>query len=195
MVDPVVDLQRTLAELRRLAEDLAQNAPGPVLVLPAIDPARRRYRLHELEYADGEEFVESIHRAIVKRAPSPAELLSCLDRYYRGANKVELIGELRGSAEARAIAVTITGLGMRYRLWRLARLRLLGGLIRRVACLFEIHRFFEEQKRFAQSQALRLGERDLRLQIGIDELRRKCADLAAQVAALDARERKGRGVE
>jgi hypothetical protein len=145
----------------------------------------------------GPAFVDAAYRAVLKRTPDPdghARLMSALGA---GANKIELLGDLRYSAEGRRHAAPIAGLAPRYALAKLGRIPVVGALVRWCIALASLPHIVRHQRATEASLAVQFGEtRDAlhalahtgaELRIDVDRLR---GDLASAVDELSARQTK-----
>jgi predicted SAM-dependent methyltransferase len=74
------------------------------------------------------QFVEAAYWATLKRAPEPEGLTYYLTRLRSGARKLQILGELNSSEEARTAGSEIPGLRAALRMQRLSRVPLLGRL-------------------------------------------------------------------
>ncbi|KFN44608.1 hypothetical protein [Arenimonas oryziterrae] len=191
--DPGKDSDPALrAQILREAQALpvwSVPSAGTAPALPPIEPGRRTYARRDFENSFGEDFVERLYRAVVKRAPRTEELHDALTRLERGENPILLMGQVAASPEARAGGVRIKGLDRRYALERIYRIPLLGGLIERVSILLRLPSIQREQNvqqsrlqarcEAAEAQA---AEQVARLYEEIGELRKT---IARQGAAPD----------
>lgn len=171
--DALVLLQQQIrAEAAQLAPPPAatpQRAPAPALALD--HPQRLHYVLADFMHVHNEEFVALAYRCLLKRAPDAGGQLQALQRLAAGDSKIAILGDLRHSPEGRGYAVEIAGLAGRYRFWRLTRLPLVGGVIERLALLWNLPEIAREQRRLGQALAQQHADASL-------------ADLAAEVARL-----------
>jgi predicted SAM-dependent methyltransferase len=95
---------------------------------PASDLGSRTPDLKALLHFQGTKFVEAAYWAILKRAPESDGLKYYLTRLRRGARKLQILGELRSSKEARTAGAEIPGLRAALRMQRLSKVPLLGRL-------------------------------------------------------------------
>lgn len=126
-------LHEVQREIRAQAERLAQRPllprRPPSACADGAERARRDYRIGELTDPHYLAFVEHAFRALLKRAPTPAETEAQLRLLGAGAAKAEILGNLRWSAEGRRIGTRVAGLLPRYALAKAARVPLLGYLV------------------------------------------------------------------
>ncbi len=114
------------AQLREAAER-ARLSSSPVAVsahIPAAQP------LSALLQLDGTSFIEAAYATLLNRAPDEAGLAYVTRELVRGRSKVELLGELEGSPEARQLGRSIAGLRRRYLVHRFYRVPVLGPIAR-----------------------------------------------------------------
>jgi len=162
-----------------------------------IDPARTRYSRPEFVTWRNEAFVEQVYRALLKRGPDVTELHSALVRLAAGEKEVVLIGDLLASPEARATGVKVRGISSRYRLAKVFRLPVVGGLIERLYLMLQMHTFAREQ-RLVEERVTLLAEQSenytaravTRLQAEIERLQRKVSRMGP-AAGQDAPRRDG----
>jgi SAM-dependent methyltransferase len=113
--------QRPLLERQVPAERIAPSAP--------IERHRLVYPIGELTDRHYRAFVDQAFRALLKRAPEPAEENAQLRLLAAGAAKPEVLGNLRWSPEGRRVGVRVSGLAPRYALAKLRRIPVLGYLL------------------------------------------------------------------
>ncbi len=81
---------------------------------------------------DGSAFIEAAYATLLGRGADPAGIAHCQDRLAAGRSKVELLGQLQASDEARATGRVLPGLHPLYRSLRLQQVPVAGPLIRLV---------------------------------------------------------------
>jgi predicted SAM-dependent methyltransferase len=94
----------------------------------ASTPGSRRPGLQSLLHLQDTDFVEAAYWAILKRAPEPDGLTYYSTRLRGGVRKLQILGELASSEEARKAGVEIPGLAAALRMQRLSKVPLLGHL-------------------------------------------------------------------
>jgi len=157
-----------------------------------IDPGKTRYSRPEFVPYRNEAFVEQLYRAVLKRGPDVRELDVMLGRLAAGEKEVILIGDLLATPEGRAAGVRVRGLDSRYRLAKLFRLPVIGGLLERLYLMLQVHVVVREQ-RLVEDRVTRMGEQAedysaqavTRLQVEIERLQRQVS--ALERAAADSR--------
>jgi len=132
------------------AQVAAPSAASLVLQsdLPASD--RAQYHVAELLGYHDRHFVESVYRAILRRAPSVVERARELEELRGGrASKVEIIERVLSSPEARASgrAVRIEGLPSPL-MRRLTRLPVIGYTVRLLSVLLRLPVLMQHQQQF-----------------------------------------------
>ena len=111
---------REAAERARLASSpvaVSTQTYGP-LPLPA------------LLQLDGLAFIEAAYATLLRRAPDETGVAYLTQELIRGRSKIELLGELEGSAEARTAGHSIAGLRRRYLARRFYRIPVIGPVAR-----------------------------------------------------------------
>ncbi|HEU4662976.1 MAG TPA: hypothetical protein VFS55_02975 [Dokdonella sp.] len=169
-------LEQVRGEIRAAAATLRDrprlppSAPAVASGVDGIEPARRRYRIAELTDPPYDAFVEHAFRAVLKRAPTPAEAAAQLALIGRGTSKAEVLGNLRWSVEGRRQRVAVGGLLPRYLVAKLGRVPLLGYLVEWGHALMALPLLARQLR--AADAAISAGDAALaaRLQPRIDEL-------------------------
>lgn len=100
------------------------DGPGP---LQPVQPAQSLAQLLEKQ---GSDFVECAFLTLLKRPPEAAVLYRQAARLREGESKLQLLGELAALPEGAPAAGRVPGLAAALSRRRLARLPLLGGLVR-----------------------------------------------------------------
>jgi hypothetical protein len=145
------------------------------------------FQLRDLLIHQDETFVRNAYRAVLRREPDAKGLRGMLDRLREGAlSKVEILGNLRFSAEGRRIGVAIPGLLWPWLLQTAARIPVLGLLpalasvllrpdriVRRLRHLEASRDFLDRQSR----QVARQAAQDR------DRLAESLCDVASQATA------------
>ena len=137
--EPESDLQRVKDEIRLEAEALRMRTPAvkprPVSVKRAYDTSRREYSIAELAQFHFTTFVDHAYRALLKRPPDPAGFDAHVRLLISGGSKIEVLGNLRFSAEGRAIGVRVRRLLPMYALTKLYGVPILGYAIEWIVAL------------------------------------------------------------
>ncbi|MEI2794939.1 methyltransferase domain-containing protein [Pseudoxanthomonas sp. F11] len=130
-------LARVRAELARrrsqgetAVRDESSSAPAVEWVPshPRIPP-KREYALAELTGFDDEDFVANAYVAILRRPPDPQGFAGVLHALREGKSKVELLGNIRWSAEGVSRGVHVDGLLLPYTLVRWEQKRYIGPVV------------------------------------------------------------------
>ena len=94
----------------------------------ALTPGSRTPDLQELLHFQDTQFIDASYWAILRRAPDPDGLAYYLTRLRSGAQKLQILGELKSSEEARTAGIEIPGLHAALRMQQLSKVALLGRL-------------------------------------------------------------------
>jgi SAM-dependent methyltransferase len=155
-------LDRIKSQIRADADVARQRAPLPPRAPPAATrdaaPAASGTSIADLGRFGGTAFVDRAYRAILKRPPDPAGLERQMALLGSGASKIEVIGDLRYSAEGRACATPIAGLLPRYLLAKLGRTPLLGAVVQWLIALASLPHMLRHQRATEASLAVRFDE-------------------------------------
>ena len=136
---------------RRIEQRTSSGAGPPKLRLqPDFEPrSDHRYHINELLRYHDRVFVQAAYRAVLKRSPDETESLRELKRLRSGyINKVDLLADLRFSAEGRAKGVQLDGLMFPALIRRLGQLPLIGYVIRLGIALLRLPNSIREQREF-----------------------------------------------
>lgn len=121
------------------------------------------------------QFVESAYLTLLKRKPDSEGGSHYLSRLRAGVSKIQILGELCASREARMMRVEIPGLRQALRWQKLGRLPVLGTVIRSVVAV-EGTTAFESRLRALEHQIFLLGQqsevRFSRLDQGMSEIKK-----------------------
>jgi hypothetical protein len=198
--EPTEDqLDRIKSEIRADADAARRRAPlperrssgGDARGLPETAPSSS---ISELARHAGPAFVDNAYRAILGRPPDGEGFARQMAALGAGASKIEIIGDLRYSAEGKRNAAPIPGLLPRYLLAKLGRVPVLGAIVQWLTAAASLPHLLRHQRATEASLAVRFGEvtaslqaaeqRDGDLRGAIDATR---ADLASAVAELSER--------
>jgi hypothetical protein len=195
-------LARIRSEIHAEADAARQRAPLPERVPydggdASLPLGATPLSLAAIAAHAGPAFVDAAYRAVLMRAPDAEGHERLMAALGAGTNKIELLGDLRYSAEGRRHGAAIAGLAPRYALAKLGRIPLLGALVRWCVALASLPHVVRHQRATEASLAVQFGEtRDAlhalvhtgaELRIDVDRLR---GDLASAVEELSARQTK-----
>jgi hypothetical protein len=124
--------------------------------------AARERGIHWSEIAtyDGVEFIETAYRAILGRE-ADHDGLACYGAMLRdGASKVEILGRICDSAEARQRNGSLVGLAVPYSLDKVRRWPILGRLVSVVSALWKLPETERNYRRLSRELADRLDQRE-----------------------------------
>lgn len=173
----LIDPRAVMQELQ-----LPHSYPGKEWdVRPSVQfEQKAEYMLPELLRHSGGDFVDVAYQAILKRLPDDGGRRAYLAALENGRlSKIELLAELRSSAEGLNAGVNVHGLRLRNRLYRLGRLRLIGRPLR---WLLAIARMDGIERRLEELEA-RLASRDDRSErIAAQSLAELREELRSQLA-------------
>jgi SAM-dependent methyltransferase len=153
-------LDRIKSQIRADADAARQRAPLPPRTPAVRDaaPAATGSSIADLARFGGTAFVDHAYRAILKRPPDPAGLERQMALLGSGASKIEVIGDLRYSAEGRVCATPIAGLLPRYLLAKLGRVPLLGAVVQWLIALLSLPHLLRHQRATEASLAVRFEQ-------------------------------------
>jgi SAM-dependent methyltransferase len=175
---------------------------------------RSEYSISELSQAHFTCFLEQAFQALLRRPPDPAGFEAQMRLLAEGRSKIEILGNLRWSAEGRNIGVRVPWLLPRYILAKSMRIPVLGYLIEWLVCLGGLPRIVRHQRaadtynsarhdevlaacrrlqlelETARADIARLGTDDEQLGVRLDDLRASLSHANAEIerTAADARE-------
>ena len=101
--------------------------------LDASAPIAASLGLREILLLNGVQFLVGSYGRLLRRQPDESGLSHYLPRLLDGAPKIQILGELAASKEARDLAINLSGLRFARFMYRLANVPLLGAVIRLVA--------------------------------------------------------------
>ncbi|HVT31742.1 MAG TPA: methyltransferase domain-containing protein [Rhodanobacteraceae bacterium] len=183
-------LDRATSEIRADAAAARVRAPLPerkiVASVRRAENDTGHVTIAELARHAGPTFVDQAFRAILKRGPDPAGLERQMAALASGANKIELLGDLRYSAEGRRAGTPIPGLAPRYFVAKLGRVPLLGALVRWIVALASLPHILRHQRATEASLAVQFGELRAALQAAEQRDAEQREGLAALSIAADA---------
>jgi Domain of unknown function (DUF4214) len=138
---------------------LPELQPAPVPTTPSA-ASKRDLHWKDLAASDGAAFVNAAYWAILGRE-ADAEGLSCYRAMLRdGASKVEILGRICESPEAKQRNVTVVGLALAYNVDKARRWPILGRLISWVAALWNFQETERRYRQLACDLADRLDQRE-----------------------------------
>ena len=155
-------LDRTKAVIRADADALRSRATLPERIANAgaaeLPSASRGTSIPELAGLAGPAFVDNAYRAILGREPDAAGLAQQMAALGAGANKIEILGDLRYSAEGRQRNVAIPGLRPRYVLAKLGRVPVVGAIVQWIVAALSLPHMMRHQRATEASLAVNFGE-------------------------------------
>ena len=175
------------AVIRRVQDEVARRQGGAVghydpgatapdrlpiwsTALPPV-PMKTEYTCGELLLHSDRAFVEAAYMAVLRRPADPDGLEACLRKLRSGAmSKIDILAELRWSAEGRACGVHVDGLLLPAKLHQWRRKRLIGPLIKWAHAVFRLPALAE---RLSCSEAIQARE--------IQELGRLLNQMSGQI--------------
>ena len=155
-------LDRTKAVIRADADALRSRATLPERIANAgaaeLPSASRGTSIPELAGLAGPAFVDNAYRAILGREPDAAGFAQQMAALGAGANKIEILGDLRYSAEGRQRNVAIPGLRPRYVLAKLGRVPVVGAIVQWIVAALSLPHMMRHQRATEASLAVNFGE-------------------------------------
>jgi hypothetical protein len=164
--EPTEDhLDRAKSRIRAQAEAARQRAPLPPRIADASlgssntegEPAMQ-VSIAELAQYSGRAFVENAYRSILRRPADTPGFEHQMGVLGSGAGKIEIIGDMRYSAEGRSNGVRIPGLLPRYLFAKLGRVPVLGMLVQWLVALAALPHMLRYQRASEASLAVRFDE-------------------------------------
>lgn len=199
-------LQDIQAQIRAEADLLRDRSPLPRAAAPAaIDPDRlgtadietsgidrglMDYALAELTGEHFITFIQNAYRQLLKREPDEPGAHTQLQALAVGTSKVEILGNLRYSAEGRRVGVRIRGLRWRFLLTKACRIPVLGKILSwglALLALPHLMRHQSAQENYFAAQDLTVRDRLAGLEQRIDEMHGAAARVQDRLAPLEAR--------
>jgi hypothetical protein len=101
--------------------------------LKATGPIAASLGLREILLLNGVQFLVGSYGRLLKRAPDESGLAHYLPRLLEGAPKIQILGDIAASNEARNLAVKLSGLRLARFMYRLSNVPLIGAIVRLVA--------------------------------------------------------------
>ena len=136
----------------------------PIGAAAGSTPGSRTPGLQALLRFQDIQFIEAAYWAIFRRAPDSDGLTYYLSRLRSGARKLQILGELKSSEEARTAGIEIPGLRAALRRQRLSKVPLLGRLAG-IGFKLEGDSDVEVRSRVAEQQAFLLKEEASRISL------------------------------
>lgn len=107
--------------------------------IEGFDVAVKRYRLSDFLAFQDRDFVALAYRGVLKREPEGEGFAYHLEQLRSGRlSRIDILGDIAHSAEARAAGVSIDGLAKAYARARLGRLPVLGSIFRWLAAFAQL---------------------------------------------------------
>lgn len=186
---PQSDLQRVKDEIRIEAEALRLRTPAvkprPIPAKRAYDTSRREYSIAELAQFHFTTFVDHAYRALLKRPPDPAGFDAHVRLLISGGSKIEVLGNLRFSAEGRALGVRVRNLLPMYALTKLYRVPVVGYASEWIVALYglpKMVRFVRAVDTVHYSRSYEIDAAGRALKQTVAELRENSVRLVEDVA-------------
>ncbi|MGH8172941.1 MAG: hypothetical protein ACREPX_07320, partial [Rhodanobacteraceae bacterium] len=164
--EPTEDpLDRAKAQIRADAGIARQSAPLPPRIAQASRstaeddaPPATQVSIAELAQYSGLAFVENAYRLLLRRGSDTPGLEHQMRVLGSGAGKIEIIGDMRYSAEGRSIGVQVPGLLPRYFFAKLGRVPVLGFFVQWLGALAALPHMLRYQRANEASLAVRFHE-------------------------------------
>jgi hypothetical protein len=163
--EPTEDhLDRAKSQIRADAKAARERAPlperialdSPISGTPAHDATP--VSIAHLAQPSGRAFVENAYQMILHRSADPSGLEHQMGVLGRGASKIEILGDMRYSAEGKRNGVRIPGLFPRYFLAKLGRIPVLGALVQWLGAAAALPHMLRYQRATEASLAVRFDE-------------------------------------
>jgi hypothetical protein len=183
-------LDRIKAVIRADADALRSRATLPERIANAraaeLPIASGGTSIPELARFAGPAFVDNAYRTILGREPDAAGFAQQMAALGAGANKIEILGDLRYSAEGRQRNVPIPGLRPRYLVAKLGRVPVAGAIVQWIVAALSLPHLLRHQRATEASLAVNFGE--IRSALAIAEQRfaeaeQRDADLRRDLAS------------
>lgn len=186
---------------------LESGATGPdqlptwSTALPPV-PMKTEYTCGELLLHSDRAFVEAAYRAVLRRPSDPDGLEACLQKLRSGAmSKIDILAELRWSAEGRARGVHVDGLLLPAKLHQWRRKRFIGPMVKWAHAVFRLPvlaerssyseaiqaREIQELGRLLNQLSGQIGDRLSSGETGLRQLQQLQSDFNEQLQRLDTR--------
>lgn len=167
-------LDRIKSEIRADADALRLRAPLPDRAADGgpgdTSPGAQRTSIPALARHAGPAFVDNAYRTILGREPDPDGFERQMAALGAGAGKIEILGDLRYSAEGKRNGIGIPGLWPRYVLAKLGRVPVLGAIVQWVMAAVALPHLLRHQRATEASLAVRFGETERALQAAAQRL-------------------------
>ena len=163
--EPTEDqLDRARAQIRADAKAARERAPLPPRI--ALDSSASGSQAHAATHASiaqlaapsGRAFVEKAYQSILGRSADPSGLEHQMGVLGRGASKIEILGDMRYSAEGKRNGVRIPGLLPRYVIAKLGRVPVLGLIVQWLLAAASLPHMLRYQRAMEASLAVRFDE-------------------------------------
>lgn len=187
--EPTEDhLDRAKSQIRADAEAARERAPlperialdSPISGTPAHDATL--VSIAHLAQPSGRAFVENAYQAILRRSADPSGLEHQMGVLGSGASKIEILGDMRYSAEGKRNGVRVPGLLPRYVIAKLGRVPVLGLIAQWLLAAASLPHMLRYQRAMEASLAVRFDETAAALRAS----EQRDVDLTARIdAALD----------
>ena len=155
-------LDRIKAVIRADADTLRSRATLPERIANArsaeLPSASGGTSIPELAGLAGPAFVDNAYRTILGREPDAQGHAQQMAALGAGANKIEILGDLRYSAEGRQRNVAIPGLHPRYLVAKLGRVPVVGAIVQWIVAALSLPHLLRHQRATEASLAVGFGE-------------------------------------
>ena len=166
-------LDRIKAVIRADADTLRSRATLPERIANArsaeLPSASGGTSIPELAGLAGPAFVDNAYRTILGREPDAQGHAQQMAALGAGANKIEILGDLRYSAEGRQRNVAIPGLRPRYLVAKLGRVPVVGAIVQWIVAALSLPHLLRHQRATEAALAVNFG--DVRSALAIAEQR------------------------
>jgi hypothetical protein len=164
--EPTEDhLDRAKSRIRAEAQAARQRAPLPPRIAHASlatsdadSDVATQVSITDLARHSGRAFVENAYRSILRRPADSPGFEHQMGVLGSGAGKIEIIGDMRYSAEGRRNGVRVPGLLPRYLFAKLGRVPVLGLLVQWLVALAALPHMLRYQRASEASLAVRFDE-------------------------------------
>jgi hypothetical protein len=155
-------LDRIKAVIRADADALRSQATLPERIANAraaeLPVASGGTSIPELARFAGPAFVDNAYRTILGREPDAEGFAQQMAALGAGTNKIEILGDLRYSAEGRQRGVAIAGLRPRYLVAKLGRVPVVGAIVQWIVAALSLPHLLRHQRATEASLAVNFGE-------------------------------------
>lgn len=133
------------ARIRASQGELLAVAVTPI-ALQELTSQRAQYTIAELAGPHYTDFIVHAYSALLRRAPDSSGQALQIRLLEKGRSKIEILGNLRYSAEGREIGIKVPGLLPRYVLAKATSIPLLGGVLEWCMCFVGLPQLLHHQR-------------------------------------------------